>query len=197
MRRGITSKGLATRGRIVAGAAAVLRERGVAATGLDDIRAATGVSSSQLFHYFPGGKPELMLAAAGHEADQILLDQEPYLSGLTSRRSWQLWAAQLLARYEQQGQRCGLSALTSQLDPSDPAVQEIIGTMYQRWHEALATGIRALQASGEAPASLDADQAAAATLAGIQGGVVMMLATGSSAYLKAALAASLEPLRSR
>ncbi len=195
MPRGITGKGLATRRRIIEGAAAVLRDRGAAATGLDDIRAATRTSSSQLFHYFPGGRAELMLAVAAYEADQILLEQQPHLGELTSWASWQAWAAHLLEHYEQQGERCGLSALIGQMDPNDPAVRQIVVGMYERWEQALVRGIRAMQGAGEFAASLDAGQAAAALLAAIQGGVVMMLATGSSAYLRAALDAGLGRLR--
>ncbi|MCK9928129.1 TetR/AcrR family transcriptional regulator [Frankia sp. Mgl5] len=36
----------------MAGAAALIRERGMAAATLDDIREATATSKSQLFHYF-------------------------------------------------------------------------------------------------------------------------------------------------
>jgi len=193
--RGITGKGLATRRRIIEGAAQVMRDHGAAATGLDDIRAVTATSSSQLFHYFPGGRSELMLAVAAYEADQILLEQQPHLSELTSWASWQAWAAHLLEHYEQQRERCGLSALIGQMDPNDPAVRQIVVSMYERWEQALVRGIRVMQAAGEFAGSLDPGQAAAALLAAIQGGVVMMLATGSSAYLRAALGASLGNLR--
>lgn len=159
------------------GAAAVVRDQGVAATALDDVRAATGTSSSQLFHYFPGGKAELMLAVTTYEADQILLQQQPHLDNLRAWQSWQSWAAQLLEHYQQQGAKCALGALTGQMDPNDPAVREIMLTMYQRWEHALASGIRAMQAAGETPDGLDADQAAASLLAGIQGGAVMLFAT--------------------
>ena len=60
----LTAKGEATRRRIIEGAAAVIRSNGVAATTLDDIRAHTQTSKSQLFHYFPDGKDQLLLAVA-------------------------------------------------------------------------------------------------------------------------------------
>ncbi|MGW1506688.1 TetR/AcrR family transcriptional regulator [Streptomyces mirabilis] len=50
MRGELTPKGKATRSRIVAGAAVVLREKGVASVTLDDIMARTSTSKSQLFH---------------------------------------------------------------------------------------------------------------------------------------------------
>ena len=48
----VTDQGRETRARIVAAAAALIGERGVAGTSLDDIRAATSSSKSQLYHYF-------------------------------------------------------------------------------------------------------------------------------------------------
>ena len=82
--RVLTAKGSATRDRIVAGAAALIRDRGVTEVGLDDIRAATATSKSQLFHYFPDGKVELLHAVAIHEAAAVIADQQPQIDELTS-----------------------------------------------------------------------------------------------------------------
>ena len=94
----LTAKGRATRSRIVEGAAEVLRERGVAAATLDDVMARTRTSKSQLFHYFPGGKDELLLAVARFEADQVLTDQMPYLGCLDSWEAWRCWRDVVVAR---------------------------------------------------------------------------------------------------
>ena len=50
---------------------------------------ATATSKSQLFHYFPNGREDLLHAVARHEADQVLAAQQPYLADLTSGRKWQ------------------------------------------------------------------------------------------------------------
>jgi AcrR family transcriptional regulator len=91
MRKELTAKGKATRNRIVEGAAVVLRQKGVSAATLDDVMARTQTSKSQLFHYFPAGKDELLLAVAQYEADQVLEDQQPYLGCLDSWDAWQQW----------------------------------------------------------------------------------------------------------
>ena len=83
----LTAKGRATRQRIIEGAAAAIRARGVALTTLEDIMNQTGTSKSQLFHYFPGGKEQLLLAVAAFESQMVLDDQQPHLGALTS------WAA--------------------------------------------------------------------------------------------------------
>ena len=50
--RRLTRRGRETRERIVSAAAELIFERGVAETTLEDIRAAAGVSGSQVYHYF-------------------------------------------------------------------------------------------------------------------------------------------------
>ncbi|HUB40663.1 MAG TPA: hypothetical protein VMA72_17595 [Streptosporangiaceae bacterium] len=57
----------------------------------------------------------------------------------------------------------------------------------REWQESLAAGIKAMQRNGHLPVSLKVDEAAAALLAGIQGGVSIMLSTGQSTHLRAAL----------
>ncbi len=191
----LTAKGRATRQRILEGAAAQVRERGVANTSLDDVRAVTSTSKSQLFHYFPEGKAQLLLAVAQHEADRVLADQQPFLGELTSWRAWQAWRDLVVERYRQQGQHCPLSVLTSQLGPTEPALRTIVVGLLEAWQGQIAAGIRSMQAQGKVGASLDADRSAAALLAGIQGGVVVMLATGEMTHLEAALDQAIERLR--
>src|ERR1051325_11700108 len=48
----LTRKGAQTRQRIVAAAADLVFQHGVAGTTLEDVRARAGVSSSQVYHYF-------------------------------------------------------------------------------------------------------------------------------------------------
>jgi AcrR family transcriptional regulator len=190
----LTAKGAATRQRIIEGAAGVIREVGLGDTTLDDIRMRTATSKSQLFHYFPSGRDELLLAVAQFEADRVLLDQQPHLSDLTTWDSWQRWKVALLRRYRKQGPTCPMAVLMSELGRTDPAAQAVTRSLLLRWRSDLATGVRTMQANGAAPAALDPDRFAGAIVAGIQGGVAILLATGSSADLEAVLDLLLERL---
>jgi AcrR family transcriptional regulator len=195
MTRTLTPKGAATRARIIDGAAEEIRERGVDTTTLDDIRARTETSKSQLFHYFPGGKEELLLAVAHYEAARVLSDQQPFLGNLTSWGAWQDWRDTVVERYRRQGRHCPLSTLMSEIGRTTPGAQAVVTELLGQWQAEIAAGIRLLQAQGEVAADLDTDQAAAALLAGIQGGVMIMLATGSLTHLEAALDTAIERLR--
>jgi AcrR family transcriptional regulator len=195
MVRPLTAKGLATRQRIIEGAAAEIREHGIAATTLDDVRARTATSKSQLFHYFPGGKEGLLLAVARFEADRVLDDQQPHLSTLTSWPAWAAWRDTLVERYRSQGQQCPLNVVTTQLGRHTPGAKAVVRELMTHWQADIAAGIRHMQSSGEVPHALDPDVAAAALLAGIQGGVMIMLSTGSTAHLEAALDVGIAGLR--
>jgi AcrR family transcriptional regulator len=195
MERVLTARGAATRQRIVEAAAALIRERGVADTGLDDIGTATATSKSQMFHYFPGGKSDLLWSVAKHEAEQVIADQQPYLGDLTTWRKWQAWRRCVIQKYDAQRDRCPLSALTTHMGKATPATREILRDLYDTWSQYLSAGVQALKDSGEVDPHTDVDTAATAVLVAIQGGVVMMQATNSISYLETALGETLDAMR--
>ena len=167
----LTAKGRATRQRIIDGAAAEIRVNGAVATTLDDVMAHTGTSKSQLFHYFPRGKEQLLLAVAEQEAARVLTDQQPHLSRLTSWAAWQRWRDVVVERYRKQGQQCPLSTVMSEIGRT-PGAQAVTSTLIEQWRGEIEAGVRAMQQQGKIAGSVDPSRAAAALLAGIQGGVL-------------------------
>ncbi|MEU0497805.1 TetR/AcrR family transcriptional regulator [Mycobacterium sp. NPDC006124] len=192
--RRLTPKGRATRQRIVDGAAAEIRVRGAVATTLEDVMARTETSKSQLFHYFPDGKEQLLLAVAEQEAALVISDQQPHLGALTSWAAWQRWRDTVVDRYRRQGQLCPLSTVMSEIGRT-PGAQAVTTTLIDRWRSDIEVGVRAMQAQGKVDAGIDASRAAAALLAGIQGGVLMLMSTGDLQYLEAALDVGIGTLR--
>ena len=84
----LTAKGERTRARIVEEAAALIHDRGVAATTLEDVKAAASVSGSQLYHYFPD-KNDLVQAVIDYQADTIVSRNRRALSGANGVEAWQ------------------------------------------------------------------------------------------------------------
>jgi AcrR family transcriptional regulator len=189
-----TAKGRATRQRIIDGAAAEIRVNGAVATTLDDVMARTGTSKSQLFHYFPSGKEQLLLAVAELEAARVLSDQQPHLSKLTSWAAWQRWRDVVVERYRKQGQQCPLSTVMSEMGRT-PGAQAVTSALIDQWRTDIESGVRAMQQQGKMTESVDPARAAAALLAGIQGGVSVLLNTGDISYLEAALDVGIANLR--
>jgi AcrR family transcriptional regulator len=183
----LTKKGAATRQRIVDAAAAEIRERGVAVVTLEDVCRRSGTGKGQLFHYFPEGREELLVAVARREADRVLEDQQPYLGELTSWPAWRQWRDAVVERYRRQGTNCPLGALITEIDRHTPAAQAVTRELLTQWQRQVETGIEQMQANGHIRAGLDARAASAAVLAAIQGGVAILMATGSSQHLESAL----------
>jgi AcrR family transcriptional regulator len=190
----LTPKGRATRQRIIDGAAAELLVHGAVVTTLEDVMARTGTSKSQLFHYFPRGKDQLLLAVAEQEAARVISDQQPHLSRLTSWAAWQRWRDVVVERYRRQGQQCPLSTVMSELGRT-PGAQAVTGALIERWRSEIEAGVVAMQRQGKIADTVDPTRAAAALLAGIQGGVSVLLNTGDLSYLEAALDFGIAALR--
>jgi AcrR family transcriptional regulator len=191
----LTARGRATRERIIEGAALEIRTRGVATTTLEHVMERTRTSKSQLFHYFPEGKDQMLLAVAHREALRVLDDQEPHLSALTSWAAWTRWRNAVVERYRRQGQNCPIAVLMSEIGRTTPGAQAVTAEFLRTWHRAIGDGVRCMQSNGKIDGRVDADRKAAALLAGIQGGVGVMLATGDLSYLEAALDDGIDAMR--
>ncbi|MET0453953.1 MAG: helix-turn-helix domain-containing protein [Mycobacterium sp.] len=189
-----TRKGAATRLRIVEAAADEIRENGASAITLDDVCRRSATGKGQMFHYFPEGREQLLLAVAELEAQRVFDDQEPYLSELTSRAAWQAWRDLIIERYRDQGLHCPLGVLIADVGRYSPSAQAVSAHLVRRWQECLRAGIVATQAVGEANSTLDANRAAAAVIAAIEGGVTVLLSTGSAEHLEAGLDLCLDHL---
>ena len=162
---------------------------------LDDIRAITGTSKGQIFHYFPGGKEELLLEVARYESERVLDDQQPHLGALTSWAAWERWRDVVIARYRAQGRNCPLGSLLSQVGGGTPGAAEVVASLLARWREHIRRGIAEMQAAGLVRGGLDADRVAAAFVAGIQGGVSVLRTTGSTEYLETTFDSLIDYLR--
>ncbi|TDW77521.1 TetR/AcrR family transcriptional regulator [Kribbella pratensis] len=191
----LTAKGAATRDRIVTAAAAEIRERGISAVKLDDIGRRSRTGKSQLFHYFPEGKEQLLLAVAEREAEQVLEDQEPHLGQLTSWDAWAEWRDAVVEKYRRQGVNCPLGVLITEIGRHTPAAQAVTGKLLEQWQRRLELGIEDMKAAGEIRADVDPARASAALVAAIQGGVAILMASGSSTQLEYALDLCLDYLR--
>jgi TetR/AcrR family transcriptional repressor of nem operon len=195
---GLTARGRATRERIVAGAAVLMHERGVSGTSLDDVRAATGTSKSQLYHYF-ADKSALVRAVVERQVEQVLQAQSPELESLDSMAALRRWRDRVVALHQQVDcvGGCPVGRLASELAESDPAARAALLTGFATWQERLAAGLRAMQARGELGPDADADALGLAVLAAAQGGLLLAQTTRSVTPLAAALDLALDGIHAR
>jgi TetR/AcrR family transcriptional repressor of nem operon len=174
----LTPKGARTRARIVEEAAALIHERGVAGTTLDDVRVAADVSGSQLYHYF-ADKDELVQAVIDFQAETIVTHQRPVLVSANGIDAWRNMVITAAKRTKAKG-GCPLGSLGGQLAESDPEARALIAAGFDQWAAAIADGLRSLHADGKLPAGIDPDDLATTLLATLQGGLLLSQVRRSS-----------------
>jgi AcrR family transcriptional regulator len=122
--------------RLLAATEAMLREVGMAGTGIKDVVARSGAPIGSLYHYFPGGKTQLV-----SEALQINADRSRALLGRFFGRNPSA-AAALRALFntaadgfERGGsdKGCAVGAVTLDLTPQDTALREICRSTFDDW----------------------------------------------------------------
>jgi TetR/AcrR family transcriptional regulator, transcriptional repressor for nem operon len=184
----LTPKGRATRDRVVAAAADLMYEQGVAATSLQDVQQASRVSGSQMYHYF-GDKASLVRAVIAWQGETVLGHQWPWLSRLDSLqgiRAWRDYVVSTTRRRECRG-GCHIGSLASELSDLDPAARSDLADAFQRWISAIRDGLRAMQDRGELRADADVARLACTLMAAVQGGQLLAQAQRDVAPLEAAL----------
>jgi TetR/AcrR family transcriptional regulator, transcriptional repressor for nem operon len=191
--RRITRRGRETRQRIIAAAAALMFEHGVAETTLEDIRAAAGVSGSQVYHYF-ADKQALVRAVIDYQTDAVLDSQADHLDALDTVSGLRAWRDFLVEHQRQLECRggCPIGALGAEVAETDTVARTAVAGGFLRWEKRIREGLRAMQAHGDLPQSLDADDLALALLAALQGGLLLTQIRRDTKPLEVALDAMLE-----
>ena len=174
----LTAKGARTRARIVEEAAALIHERGVAGTTLEDVKVAAEVSGSQMYHYFPD-KDELVQAVIDYHADGIVSRNRQVLSGTDGVEAWRKMVIAAAKRTKAKG-GCALGSLVGQLAESDAEARVLIASGFVQWEAAISEGLRSLGAEGKLAPGIDPDDLATTLLATLEGGLVLAQAQRST-----------------
>jgi AcrR family transcriptional regulator len=191
-----TDKGRATRNRVLEAAAALVFEHGVAGTTLDDVRAAANVSKGQLYHYF-ADKEDLVHAVIDRTVQQVL-GAQPRLIDLSSWAAIAAWFDDLVQlqvdRHALGG--CPIGSLAGELAETDEQARAEIAAGFDRWEAPLRKGLAQMRADGKLRRRADPARLATATLAAIQGGLVLTQTRRDPQQLRIALDAAYAYLRS-
>jgi AcrR family transcriptional regulator len=191
-----TERGRATRGRILQAAAELVAEKGAAGMSLDDVRARTGASRSQLYHYFDD-RDDLVRAVIDVTADAVLNVQGDLLGRLDSWAGIDRWCDSLV-QLQVDRQACGgcpIGSLAGQLAEHDPQARAAIAAGLERWETNLREGLTRMKARGKLRKDADPAALATATMASIQGGLLLTQVRRDPHQLRIALNAARANLR--
>jgi TetR/AcrR family transcriptional regulator, transcriptional repressor for nem operon len=187
-----TPRGRATRERIVAAASDLIAEHSIAETSIDDVIERAGASKSQLYHYFED-RGALLRAVVDHNAKTVLGDLVPF----DSWRAIRSWFDSLVEVQLERGAcgGCPIGSLVGQLAEADEQARLALADSLGRWEARLRDGLRSLQQRGKLVRTADPDELATATMAAIQGGLLLAQARRDPGQLAIALDAAYAHLR--
>lgn len=184
----LTRRGAATRERIVAGAATLIYEWGVASTSLDDIMAATRTSKSQLYHYF-ADKDALVLEVIRRQLDRVIAGQEAELQGLRTWEGVQRWRDHLVkgTRATAGVGGCPLGSLASELADRSESAREALAACFAEWEAYFVDGFSAMREDGLMSPEADPAELAVTVMTALQGGLLLAQTTRDARPLELAL----------
>src|SRR3989442_5210289 len=191
-----TARGRATRKRTPKAAAELIAKKGAASMSLDDVRARTGASRSQLYHYCED-RDDLVRAVIDVAIGAVLDTQGELLDHLDSWAGIDRWF-DALVQHQVDRQACGgcpLGSLAGQLAESDPDARAAIAAGLERWEAHLRDGLTRMRTSGKLRKDADPAALATATMASIQGRLLLTQVRREPRQLRSALNAARNNLR--
>ena len=158
---------------MVAGAASLLSQRGIAATSFSSVLELTGAPRGSIYHHFPEGKNQLVreaMALAGRRADEYIASFVGADAPHVAAQFLGLWRALL----EHREFADGCAVLAGAVSSDSPELQAVSGTIFTAWNDHLQNAL--VQGGLDEGA---AHSAAALLIATAEGAVVVARATRS------------------
>jgi len=193
----LTPKGRRTQERIVDAAAELVFSQGLAATTLDEDKAAAGVGASQLYHYFDS-KADLLGAIIERHTETIVARQEPGLRAMESIETLRDWCALVVGiqrSFDCHG-GCPIGSLGSELAEHDETTRTAISASLTRWEAALRDGLTHLRERGLLAPDADPDTLALHLIVTLQGGLLLGKIHRSDRPLQIALSSAIDHVES-
>jgi TetR/AcrR family transcriptional regulator, transcriptional repressor for nem operon len=192
----LTARGVATRARILQAAADLMHVKGVGVTTLDDVRAASGTSKSQLYRYFPD-KDALVREVIDLQASQLLEHQRQQLQRLNSIRGLERWRDALVQRnaLRNGAYGCPLGSLASEVADQNDDQRTALAEHFQTWESLLVAGLARMRESGVLRPEADPDRLATGLMAALQGGYLLAQTARDTTPMRIALDMAIDHVR--
>jgi TetR/AcrR family transcriptional regulator, transcriptional repressor for nem operon len=192
----LTEQGRATQERIVAAAAGLIAERGVAATSLDDVMTLTAASKSQLYHYF-GDKHGLVEAVVEYQSAAVLGYQVETLESIQSWEDLERWADAMVAMMDRRRSRggCPIGTLAAALADTDESLRQLLSDAFLAWRDAIRGALQRLRDNQLLAREADLETLTGFTLSAIEGGLLLAKTARDSTQLRIALDGAIALLR--
>jgi TetR/AcrR family transcriptional regulator, transcriptional repressor for nem operon len=184
----LTSRGAATRNRIVLAAAELMHVQGVAATTIDDVLAASATSKSQFYQHFED-KTELVYEVITLRADEVLSWQRLRLEKVDSFRGLYQWRDAMVQRCTLRRGLwgCELGSLAAELSDTDDKARASLAEHFAEWRGLLAAALERMRDGGVLRTDADINALATGLLAAVEGGYLLSQTGRDPRLMQAAL----------
>ena len=161
------------RQRMIERTAVLLAKKGLQGTSLSEVLEASSAPRGSLYHHFPGGKDELVLAALSKAGDQIM-DPLNRLEGKSAAAVAQTFIGLWRAHLVKYNFRAGCAGVAITVAADSPVLLESVAEVFRDWRYRLS----ALLAAGGVPANR-APAMSATLIAACEGAVLLSRAERS------------------
>ncbi len=157
-----------TRDRMLTSTISLLRERGSNGVTVDAVLAHSGAPRGSVYHHFPGGREELLLASVERAGEIVSGVLEQSLSAGDTASAIDRFVSMWKKWLRDSDFRAGCPVLATAIDTSEAPLQDAVRKIFQRWHDDL---LRQLVAEGCPRAK--ARRLATMIVASIEGALVL------------------------
>jgi AcrR family transcriptional regulator len=193
----LTARGAVTRERILRAAAELMYVRGVGATTLDDVRAASSTSKSQLYRYFPD-KDALVREVIALQAQELLERERQRLERLNSIRGLERWRDALVQSnaLRNGAYGCALGSLANEVADKDEQARSALAEHFRTWESLLSAGLTRMREAGVLRPEADPETLATGLMAALQGGYLLAQTARDVTPMRIALDMAIDHVRS-
>jgi TetR/AcrR family transcriptional repressor of nem operon len=148
-------------------------------------------------HLYFESRAALLREVVAYNGALVLVAQEPHLGSLDSWKAIRAWLDALVQLQVTAGARggCPVGSLVGQLAETDEKTRNVLADAFADWKEPLRRGLHSMQARGKLDRRADPGRLATATLASIQGGLVLTQSRRDPDQLAVAVDAAYAHLR--
>jgi TetR/AcrR family transcriptional repressor of nem operon len=195
--RRLTSRGAATRARIVESASELMFAQGVTPTTLDEVMAASGTGKSQFYQHF-SDKTDLVREVVAFRATQVLERERGYLERVDTLSGLDRWRIAVVQRVTTRrgAYGCELGSLASELADHDEDARVALAQHFATWEALIVAALERMRDKHVLRADSDPQILATGIMASLQGGYLLAQMAKDARPMHTALEMAFDRVRS-
>jgi AcrR family transcriptional regulator len=182
-----------SRASMVRSAASLIRTRGVSGTSLADVLADSGAPRGSIYHHFPRGKDQLAGDAIAWTSDRVLAHQRT-CRATTAKGVLEcfidMWRQVVLSSHGTAG--CVVAGVAIDTVGETPGLMDVVRTSFRSWIDLLSDQLAATGVPAQRAPTI-----ATATVAGLEGALILCRAEGGIGPLETVAAELMRLLPAR